>query len=84
MKKANNRPFTVVEIKEQEIEEAETLDEKTAKKNVKKAQKAEKREKRKLKKELKIAFNTQHQRAHTQATTDVGEIKTGVSVKKIY
>ena len=54
------------------------------KKDRKKQLKQEKRDKRKLKKELKVAFKTQQEKVVKVNTTEVGGIKPGVSVKKIY
>jgi len=50
----------------------------------KKQMKQEKREKRKLKKELKIAFQSQNSKLVKQTTADLGALRAGVSVKKIY
>ena len=50
----------------------------------KKQVKAEQKEKRKLKKELKMAFKTQDHKNAINDITEVGGIKAGVSVKKIY
>lgn len=46
--------------------------------------KQEKREKRKLKKELKLAFKNQQTKLVKAHTSDIGSLKPGVSVKKIY
>jgi len=46
--------------------------------------KLEKREKRKIKKDLKIAFKSQNTKLLKAATTEMGALKAGVSVKKIY
>jgi hypothetical protein len=46
--------------------------------------KEEKREKRRLKKELKLAFKTQNTKLVKATTTEVGAIRAGISVKKIY
>ena len=46
--------------------------------------KAERREKRKQKKELKLAFKTQMGKLQKQHVATAGDIKPGVSVKKIY
>lgn len=46
--------------------------------------KQEKREKRKLKKELKMAFKNQNTKLVKSTTTEIGALKAGVSVKKIY
>lgn len=46
--------------------------------------KEERREKRKLKKELKLAFQNQNKKLVKATTTDIGALKSGVSVKKIY
>ena len=50
----------------------------------KKQMKQEKREKRKLKKELKIAFQSQNSKLVKQTTAELGALRAGVSVKKIY
>ena len=50
----------------------------------KKKLKEEKREKRKLKKQLKIAFTSQNSKIIKQTTAEVGALRVGVSVKKIY
>ena len=50
----------------------------------KKLVKAQQRDKRKLKKQLKQAFNGQMQAQAALSTTEVGGIRQGVSVKKIY
>ena len=50
----------------------------------KKQLKEEKREKRKLKKDLKVAFKTQNTRLVKATTTEIGQIKSGVSIRKIY
>ncbi|CDW89648.1 UNKNOWN [Stylonychia lemnae] len=59
-------------------------DPKDLKKQRKLQQKQEKRDKRKLKKELKLAFKTQNTKLVKATTTEIGALKTGVSVKKIY
>lgn len=46
--------------------------------------KQEKREKRKLKKELKMAFKTQNGKLVKATTAEIGALRVGVSVKKIY
>jgi hypothetical protein len=46
--------------------------------------KEEKREKRKLKKELKLAFKNQSSKLVKATTTEIGAIRAGISVKKIY
>jgi hydroxymethylpyrimidine pyrophosphatase-like HAD family hydrolase len=50
----------------------------------KKMLKEEKREKRKLKKELKQAFKDQNGKLVKSATAEIGQLRAGVSVKKIY
>ena len=50
----------------------------------KKQMKQEKRDKRKLKKELKLAFKSQNTKLIKQTTADIGSLRVGVSVKKIY
>ena len=50
----------------------------------KKQMKEEKREKRKLKKELKLAFKNQSSKLVKATTTEIGAIRAGISVKKIY
>lgn len=50
----------------------------------KKQMKQEKREKRKLKKELKLAFQSQNKKLVKATTAEVGALRVGVSVKKIY
>lgn len=52
---------------------------------LKKAMKAERKERRKQKKDLKLAFKNQGLKYHKQQTAGVaGDIRPGVSVKKIY
>lgn len=51
----------------------------------KKAMKAERKERRKQKKDLKMAFKNQGLKYHKQQTVaTAGDIRPGVSVKKIY
>ena len=50
----------------------------------KKQMKQEKRDKRKLKKELKMAFKTQSTKLVKATTTEIGAIRAGISIKKIY
>ena len=59
-------------------------DEKAERKANKKAQKAQQRENRKLKKQLKNAFSQQSSIQAKKDVTEVGGIRQGVSVKKIY
>lgn len=46
--------------------------------------KEEKREKRKLKKELKLAFKSQNTKLVKATTNEIGQLRAGTSVKKIY
>ena len=46
--------------------------------------KEERRDKRKLKKELKTAFKSHHDKLAKVSTAENGGIQPGVSVKKIY
>jgi hypothetical protein len=46
--------------------------------------KQEKRDKRKLKKELKLAFKSQSTKLVKATTTEIGAIRAGISIKKIY
>ena len=46
--------------------------------------KEEKRLKRKMKKELKMAFQTQNHKLVKATTADIGGLRAGVSIKKIY
>jgi hypothetical protein len=50
----------------------------------KKQMKQEKRDKRRLKKELKLAFKSQNGKLVKQTTAELGALRAGVSVKKIY
>jgi protein LTV1 len=82
---------TAFEMKAQDSEEVESeeMDEDEAcalnpKKVAKKAQKAEQAEKRKLKKELKQAFKLHNGEMTQKDVKQIGELKNGVSVKKIY
>jgi protein LTV1 len=50
----------------------------------KKQMKQEKRDKRKLKKELKLAFKSQSTKLVKATTTEIGAIRAGISIKKIY
>lgn len=69
---------------ESEDDKSEGEHDEEDKKKRKKQVKQEKREKRKLKKELKLAFKSQNTKLAKAATTEIGALKTGVSVKKIY
>ena len=88
-KLAAKGPYAV----DEEIESGSGSDEEEAdgdidptdmKKLRKKQIKQEKRDKRKLKKELKMAFKTQNSKLLKSTTTDIGALKSGVSVRKIY
>ena len=46
--------------------------------------KQEKRDKRKLKKELKLAFKSQNGKLVKATTAEIGQLRVGTSVKKIY
>ena len=50
----------------------------------KKQLKQEKRDKRRLKKELKLAFKSQNGKLVKATTAELGQLRVGVSVKKIY
>ena len=70
---------------DEEVVEEDDKDEKelNPRKAAKKLQKAEQREKRVQKKELKAAFKTQSCKLVKQQTAKTGQIRPGVSVKKI-
>ena len=64
-----------------EVEGDDTVLDKKAQKKLVKAQQAEKR---KMKKQLKQAFTDQSLIQYAKSITEVGGIRQGVSVKKIY
>ena len=67
-----------------EGEDSEEIQEVNPRKAAKKLMKAERRERRKQKKELKLAFKTHQTKMQKQQTvTHAGEIRPGVSVRKI-
>ena len=76
------KPYAVEEIESDKGDNAENAEE--GKMDKKKAMKLERREKRKLKKELKQAFKDQNGKLVKATTAEIGAIRTGISVKKIY
>ena len=88
-KPAANKAFEEESESSSEAEEPDKDDgdpekELNPRKAAKKLMKAEKRERRKQKKELKVAFKNHTVKLKKQGTVTAGEIRPGVSVKKIY
>ena len=90
---AKNGPYQVAEQEEDDGSESEKDDSSAAapeggdnseKAMRKKQMKQEKRDKRKLKKELKLAFKSQSTKLVKATTTEIGAIRAGISIKKIY
>ena len=80
-----NTPFTKIDESSSEDEPADEVGEADdSRKAHKKRVKEEKREKRRLKKELKLAFSSQHTKHQLNLANENGGIKAGISVKKIY
>jgi len=83
-KKASAAQGPLIEADESSSENEAGGEESKDKAARKKQLKQEKREKRKLKKELKIAFQSQNGKLVKQTTAELGQLRAGVSVKKIY
>ena len=86
----NTNAKTAFELRDRDSDEVESEPEEdedaglNPKKAAKRAQKSEQAEKRKLKKELKYAFAAHRGAMVQKDVKQIGEMKNGVSVKKIY